>query len=233
MGGVNNMRQDYHEYSYAKAQFAADLRRVNRLQFCFPEEITGCRIVSLGSGPAVDIQFLLPNNEVHAIDIMDEPLREAASRGIHTHKIDLDGMSRLPFSDQSMDVVIATDILEHLLNPLKALTETRRILRNQGFALISVPNHFFWSMRLHILKGGDLILPFHKTSKQWDYFHIRFFNSEGFEELVEESRLRIVERYYDRFISVPRGLPEAIDRRISRRFPDLFSMHFMLKATRA
>ena len=46
----------------------------------------------------------------------------------------------LPFKDQVFTRVICSEVLEHLLDPLAALNEAARILRNQGVVIISVPN---------------------------------------------------------------------------------------------
>ena len=46
----------------------------------------------------------------------------------------------LPFDDGSQDFVIAEDILEHLINPLKALREWRRVLRGNGVLIAMVPD---------------------------------------------------------------------------------------------
>lgn len=220
----------FYEKKYKSAQFDADLQRRNRLQFCFPTIMKGKRVVSVGSGAGVDIEFLVAENEVHAVDVMDEALEIAESKGMLPHALDLNTGEELPFEDGSVDVVVATDILEHLFEPLRTLTEIRRILTEEGFAILSVPNHFFWRMRLRILLGGDLILPFHENIEQWEYFHIRFFTSKGFEKFLKMGGFRITARHYGRFNNVPRGLPQVIDRKLAKWFPDLFSIHFVVKA---
>jgi len=50
-------------------------------------------------------------------------------------------VERLSFDDNSFDLVISNDVLEHVLNPDKALLETCRILRPQGVLLMTVPFH--------------------------------------------------------------------------------------------
>ncbi|NLZ53194.1 MAG: class I SAM-dependent methyltransferase [Thermoanaerobacteraceae bacterium] len=229
---MNFNAKTYYEGKYKETQFEADFSRKDRLRFCFEKGMKGKRIISLGSGPGVDIEFLATTNEVHAIDISEEALDIAGSKGMCTHILDLNNIEQLPFEDQSVHVVIATDILEHLFDPSKVLIEVHRVLKDEGFAILSVPNHFFWKMRIRILLGKDIILPFHKKAKQWDYFHIRFFTSKGFEELLFNSGFQISEKYYDQFIIVPRGLPQKLDRKLARRFPDLFSMHFIVKVVK-
>ena len=142
---MKNMKS-YYEGKYNKIQVEKDLERKNRLYFCFPSNMRNKKVVSIGSGPGVDIKFLVAKNEVHAIDISEKVLSMARSLGMHTHSLDLNNIKQLPFEDQSVDIVVATDILEHLFDPLKLLIEARRILKENGFAIFSVPNHFFWSM---------------------------------------------------------------------------------------
>jgi len=45
----------------------------------------------------------------------------------------------VPFRDESFDVVVCSEVLEHLLDPKVVLTEIFRVLRRQGIALICVP----------------------------------------------------------------------------------------------
>lgn len=45
-------------------------------------------------------------------------------------------------SSQKFDVIVCTEVLEHTLNPFKAVTEIHRILKKEGIILISVPFNF-------------------------------------------------------------------------------------------
>lgn len=220
--------KSYYKNQYKSRQLKADLQRKNRLRFCFPSNMKGKKIVSVGSGPGVDIEFLATNNEVHAIDIGDKPLKIAESKGLIPHEMDLNKISQLPFESEYFDVVVATDILEHLFQPKKLLTEINRVLKEEGFAVLSVPNHFYWKRRLAILCGKGIVLPFH-NSNEWDYFHIRFFTPQGWEKLLCEAGFTITKKLYDQFINVPRCLPHSIDRKVAKKFPGLFSMHFLCK----
>ncbi|MCP4255721.1 MAG: class I SAM-dependent methyltransferase [Candidatus Scalindua sp.] len=220
--------KSYYEQEYKEKQIEADLGRKNRLRFCFPSNLKNKRIINIGSGPGVDIEFLANENEVHAVDISEVALRYAKTKRMIVHNIDLN-KSSLPFDDNYFDVVIATDILEHLFDPKKLLFEIRRLLKVDGFAILSVPNHFYWKRRLSILFGkGGVVLPFH-NSNEYDYFHIRFFTVKGWEGLLKSVNFTIVERFYDQFNNVPRGLPSSIDKILAKRFPGLFSMHFISK----
>ena len=111
------------------------------------------------------------------------------------------------------------------------MAEIFRLLNINGYALISVPNHFYYKMRWRILKGKGIILPFHK-SNDYDYIHIRFFRSESFEEMIKSSKLIIKEKYYDIFNCLPVAThwPKFFKKTICLKYPDLFSRHFFIKA---
>ena len=45
----------------------------------------------------------------------------------------------LMFADRSFDVVICSEVLEHLMTPAKALSEIRRVLKKDGMAIMTTP----------------------------------------------------------------------------------------------
>ena len=49
--------------------------------------------------------------------------------------------TRLPFRQGSFDVVVASDVLEHIEDDVEAVSEIARVLRLGGAAIISVPAH--------------------------------------------------------------------------------------------
>lgn len=230
----NTGLQDYYITDYTNKQFQADLARKDRLRFLFKSLPNHLKVLNIGCGPGVDIDFLLKaGNEVHGIDISDEALSYAKTNGIITHRIDLARTTDLPFHELSFDLIIATDILEHLFFPQKMLEEINRLLKQDGVVITSVPNHFYFRMRLRMIFGKDIILPFHKQSKQWNYFHIRFFTSGGIEELLELTGFKVVERHYGQFNDFPRGFPQSLGRKLTTYLPDLFSRHFIVKAMKS
>lgn len=219
--------EEFYNCIYADKQISEDLKRKNRLTFCFPEKIRNRKILSIGCGPAVDIEFLIEENEVHGVDISDLALHLAKEKGVITHKIDLEKDKSLPFENDYFDIIIATDVLEHVFYPKELLIRTRDILKNDGFGIVGIPNHFFLEMRLRILRGKGIVLPFHE-SNEWEYFHIRFFNSSSFEKLIYISGYKIIERYYEEFMVVPKIL-QILPWRFLLRFHDLFARHFTLR----
>lgn len=60
---------------------------------------------------------------------------------------------RVPLPDAAFDLVLCTEVLEHLLRPDQLLREAHRLLRTKGNILVSVPNSVSLSYRLAWLAG--------------------------------------------------------------------------------
>jgi SAM-dependent methyltransferase len=51
---------------------------------------------------------------------------------------------KLPFRDNSFDVILCLEVLEHLYDPFCLFVETYRVLKPQGELLITTPNAYGW-----------------------------------------------------------------------------------------
>jgi len=90
-------------------------------------------------------------NRVVGVDVDKEALAEAAKLGIETRWADVD--EPLPFGDESFDVVVAGELLEHVRDPAGLVGEVSRVLRPGGTFVASVPNAFRLKNRLRFLLG--------------------------------------------------------------------------------
>ncbi len=82
--------------------------------------------------------------EIHGIDINDNYLKIA--RKISDDKriiIKRSSIYSLPYQKHYFDFVIASEILEHLTDDLKALAEIKRVLKPNGLLAITIPNYNF------------------------------------------------------------------------------------------
>jgi SAM-dependent methyltransferase len=68
----------------------------------------------------------------------------------------------LPFADETFDVVIASEVLEHLVRDSAAMHELRRVLRSDGIVAVSVPRfgpevvNWLLSRKYHDRAGGHV-----------------------------------------------------------------------------
>ena len=82
---------------------------------------------------------VLGASSVLGVEIYEEPARAAEGRGIEVARVDLEAQ-RFPWPDESVDVVICNQVLEHLKNIWLPMSEMHRVLRPGGHAVLSVPN---------------------------------------------------------------------------------------------
>lgn len=73
---------------------------------------------------------------VAALEYGAEGAEVAAERGLATVRGDA---TALPAADESLDLVVAFDVLEHILDHDAAVGEVRRVLRPDGSFLVAVP----------------------------------------------------------------------------------------------
>ena len=144
----------------------------------------GRRVLDLGCRDGALTQAYAEENEVVGVDADREALTEAAKLGIETHWADLD--QPLEFADESFDVVVAGELLEHLRDPQRLVGEVRRVLRAGGTFVASVPNAYRLKGRLLFLIGRP---------PENDPTHLQMFSGEAVRALLaglEQPRLHFV-----------------------------------------
>ncbi|MEK7573477.1 MAG: class I SAM-dependent methyltransferase [Patescibacteria group bacterium] len=92
---------------------------------------------------------------------------------------------KLEYKNNSFDLVMATEVLEHLDDPKKGLKELIRVSRK--YILLSVPNEPFF-MGANFLRGKNL--------SRWgnDIEHIQHWTSSRFEEFVIGQGLKVIKK---------------------------------------
>ena len=111
--------------------------------------------VDLGCGDgsiAVEIAKTINARMTYCIDIDDKALEKAKERGLIIHKADL-SIDKIPLNNESVDLVTAFEVIEHLINPDNMLRESNRILKHGGILLITTPNLASWVNRIILLLG--------------------------------------------------------------------------------
>lgn len=101
-------------------------------------------ILDVGCGTGMNHSMLKDFGRVYSMDAADEALSFTRQRGVDL--LAAGNVEQLPFSENSIDLVTALDILEHTDHDLDALRELRRVIKPGGTLLVTVPAYgFLWS----------------------------------------------------------------------------------------
>ena len=103
----------------------------------------GRRVLDVGCGTGTMLTHLARYGETQGVDIDAEAVGYCHDRGL-TH-VSQSAADKLPFDDETFDLVTALDVIEHIDDDLAALREIRRVLRPEGRLLMTVPAYrFLW-----------------------------------------------------------------------------------------
>lgn len=95
------------------------------------------QILDIGCGTGATMDHLRKYGEVQGIDLAMIPLNFSRRRG-HQRTM-CASATQLPFGDESFDLVTTLDVIEHLDDDVKGLSEIRRVLKPGAPAVIYVP----------------------------------------------------------------------------------------------
>ena len=113
----------------------------------------GQKILEVGCRAGNLTQYFHEGNEVIGIDVDRNALKEFEKRlGLESKWVDAD-TEDFPFEDGHFDLVVFSEVMEHLRFPQKALAEIARVLRKDGRLVGSVPNAFRLRNRMKFLFG--------------------------------------------------------------------------------
>jgi SAM-dependent methyltransferase len=189
--------------------------------------------VGCGDGAATAVAIercrLVPGAEVKMIglDWSRLALDRARARGIAVARAAVDGAG-LPLASASVDVVIMSELIEHLVDPDGALEEAARVLVPGGTLLLSTPNLAAWYNRVLLAVGvqplftevslrGVFGRPGHVVAG-----HLRIFTRRALEELLASRGFVAIEITGAPYHDVP-GPLRPVDRAFCRT-PSLASI---------
>ena len=167
----------------------------------------GSRVLDLGCGDGAMLSYLQRERGCsgYGIEIADANVLACVQRGVDVIQLNLDEGLAL-FADNSFDVVLQIDTLQHLRNAEVMLRETARVGRT---GIVAFPNFAHWPNRLSVLRGRMPVT--RRLPYQWyDTPNIRVGTYKDFEVLATKNRLRIRDSFGLQNGQVVRSLPNLL-----------------------
>jgi O-antigen biosynthesis protein len=197
--------------------------KLNKYQQIAKRISSGARVLDVGCGGG-DLGFALQGKQC-ALTGLDLKLdRINANRELY-QSLEERNIEKQGLSDEKYDVIVFSDVLEHLNDPEKVLERSRESLQPGGMILVSLPNVAYLDNRLGLLKGNwnytdDGIL---------DRTHLKFFTLSTAEKLLVSAGFRIQE--IDSEIPVIQSVwQSSLFSILSEAWPGLFAIGWVFQA---
>lgn len=135
------------------------------------EEKTKQWLVELGKGIEIGAWLNpLPNIEPIYVDLFEEFAGQKCNVDILSEPTDL------PFENGQLDYVASSHVIEHIVNPIRALVEWTRITRHNGILYLVIPDRkFTWERNRPVVQADHLLDDYNRKTTQSDGTHIDEF----------------------------------------------------------
>ena len=152
----------------------------------------GSHVLDLGCGDGELLQQLARERACtgYGIEIDDANVLACVRRGVNVLQLNLhQGLKS--FADQSFDVVLQINTLQHLRNAEVMLRETARVGR---LGIVAFPNFAHWANRLSVLRGRMPVTA--RLPYEWyNTPNIRVGTFKDFEVLAGKNGLKLLDAF--------------------------------------
>lgn len=178
--GVEN---NFFQYFWHTQKIKLAKRILSSLKF------NNCLDVGCASGYMISqIAKIFPNAKYIGVDIYDKAI-EYAKKAYPNINFKVASADRLPFEDNTFDVILFYETIEHVENPQECLKEIRRVLKKDGTLILT-------------MDSGSLLFKLvwfvweNTKGKVWQGAHLHPFHHTALEQLIQSSGFKIKDKIF-------------------------------------
>jgi 2-polyprenyl-3-methyl-5-hydroxy-6-metoxy-1,4-benzoquinol methylase len=150
------------------------------------------RLIDLGCGQGSLLSRFNNYHTCYGCEYDSEARKIAASRGLQSiEQIDLNNATELPFKGK-FDIIVCSEVCEHLLNPRNAIRLARSNLSEKGIFVLTVPNAVPLMVRFKVLLGKKCTWLHYPSADTETTGHVRFYTIDSVTQLLSEEGFRVL-----------------------------------------
>ncbi len=157
------------------------------------------KILDIGCRDGALTKYFLPDNNVVGVDVDSIALSRARELGVDTVEMDIYSDWSI-LNQETFDVVVAGEVLEHLFHPGDILKKIHSKLVSGGVFIGSVPNAFSLKNRLRYLMGSKINTPLADPThiNQFSYCDLKdmLFSEFGNVTIIGLGRYKKLAKYF-------------------------------------
>jgi len=185
------------------------------------------KCIDIGCGDGSDLNIVKQSNpkaDLFGIDFGSWNEASLKEKGIKPFSVNIEA-EKLPFEDESIDLIIANQVIEHTKEVFWINHEVFRTLKVNGYFFMGTPNLLSFHNRILSILG------YHPTQHKLTSAHVRPFSKKDvfhFYNAIGNSFCKIERFSGSQFYP----FPKRIARFLSSTFPSLsFSIFFLIRKT--
>ena len=151
------------------------LRHLFAYRFAQEKLKQDCWVLEVGSGEGYGTDYLSKSEKVReiiGIDVDLDSVKHALEKyGSNKLRFEHYQGDKIPFQDNSFDVIVSFQVIEHIQDDNNYLLEIHRVLKKNGIYILITPN------RVYRLKPGQ---------KPWNRFHVREYDDQSLKSVLAD-----------------------------------------------
>lgn len=199
-GYFNTLAGNWNK-NYSKSNlFSERLEKITKLTSDI--QLKGKMVLDIGCGSGmISSYFCEQRSSVFGIDISENMIQQAnsylQSRNLQAI-LSIGDATNLQFPDNYFDVITCVSVLEWLDKDIEAIREIRRVLKNDGIAIVSVPN------KKSLMRIAEklyftlkkMISPYFNLKTGYLAFQKNQYVPDEFDNLCETTNLKKIDSLY-------------------------------------
>lgn len=151
--------------------------------------VFGKKVLDIGCGTGIYVDYLAKKGfDAVGVDFVKEFIDFAKKH--RQGKFLVNNAYKLPFKDKSFDTVIMFDVLEHIEDELKVLTEIKRISKNRIILIVPCETNYDIA-KFHLIYDTNI-----------DWSHYRYYSIPKIKHLLNSLKIKIIDINYNRKIAL-------------------------------